>query len=211
MKVTKKQLKKIIKEELNNVIQEQSHVLLTVDSGGNVYKGDGQDEPLGLNFSNYEKEFEDEDRVFLDYTARNQFLKDLDAIDKDLSHKVGSPTAGPIVKLPDGKLRGLRKAVSQFATTKPQPPKPEPKPDPPKEYKDQSVIDALLAVENDDQALRAMIKDIMDDPDMDTVKISFDPRISANKKIQSWISGAIYGAAETAYRKRKGPGVYVGD
>ena len=91
----------------------------------------------------------------------NQFLKDLDAIDEDLSYKLSSQTAGPIVKLPDGKLRGLHHALSQFATIKPQPPKPEPKPDPPKEYKDQSVIDALLAVENDDQALRAMIKDIM--------------------------------------------------
>jgi hypothetical protein len=101
--------------------------------------------------------------------------------------------------------------VSQFATTKPQPPKPEPKPDPPKEYKDQSVIDALLAVENDDPALHAMVDDLMDDPGKDIVKISFDPRISANKKIGGLIHGTIYGAAETAYRKRKGPGVYVGD
>ena len=128
--------------------------------------------------------------------------------------KVGSSTAGPIVKLPNGKLRGLRHAVSQFAKLKPQPQKPskpEYKPRAPKEYKDQSVIDALLAVENDDQALGAMIKNLMAAPKHDIVKIEFDPRIWAKKKIQSWISGAIYGAAETAYRKRRGPGVYVGD
>jgi hypothetical protein len=33
----------------------------------------------------------------------------------------------------------------------------------------------------------------------------------ANKKIKDWISGTIYAGAEMAYRKRKGPGTYVGD
>jgi hypothetical protein len=205
MKLAESKLRQIAKEELNSIIQEQSNVLLTVDSGGNVYKDDGRNEPLGLNFSDYDIDYED------DYKARNQFLKDLGTIDDNLSYKVGSPTAGPVVKLPDGKLRGLRYSVAQFAKLNPKPPKPEYKPSPPKKYKDQSVIDALLAVGNDDQTLAAMVKDLLGDPKHNIGKIASDPRISSNKKINDWIHGAIYTGAELEYRKGKGPGTYVGD
>jgi hypothetical protein len=205
MKLAESKLKQIIKEEFNDIIQEQFQPLITVDAKGNVYKGDGQDEPLGLNFSNYKKSSEN------DLSARNQFIKDLRAIDNDLSWTIIKPTAGPIVRLPNGKLTGLSAATTQFAKLKPQPSKPEYKPSPPKKYKDQSVVDALLAVGDDNQTLDTMVKDLLGDPKHDIVKIGSDPRISSNKKINDWISGAIYAGAELEYRKRKGPGTYVGD